>query len=175
MEFNAEGDPDKAKFVAIVDEYFSLLDTDGSGTITKDEVEEGLIDQMDADGDGKISKEEFLEYLVEDVEDDDGDYAEAAKGWRKLVRQLKEEAKTKAKKDRGKKRRGRERGGGGGRGRGGEEGGGGANRDQSGFIPFDACLLSNGEPHSSRAHPFPHSTHPCYAYTCTPRPTNHKR
>ena len=101
MEFNAEGDPDKAKFVAIVDEYFSLLDTDGSGTITKDEVEEGLIDQMDADGDGKISKEEFLEYLVEDVEDDDGDYAEAAKSWRKLVRQLKEEAKTKAKKDRG--------------------------------------------------------------------------
>ena len=141
-----------AAYLADVDEYFSFMDTDNSGTISLDEVKafilkksgavdedeaEGMMKDLDTNEDGTVTKEEFLALLGSHVEDDD--YAEAAKGWSEFVAELKEKAEAKAD-DGGKKSRGRERGG---VRSGCEEGG--ANRDQSGFIPFDAFLLRRQE------------------------------
>ena len=114
---------DKAAFVAAVDEYFSFMDTDNSGTISLDEVKafilkksgavdedeaEGMMKDLDTNEDGTVTKEEFLALLGSHVEDDD--YAEAAKGWSEFVAELKEKTEAKAE-DGGKKSQGRERGG----------------------------------------------------------------
>ena len=129
---------------------FSLLDTNDSGTISLDEVKafmlmaagnedraEGMMKEFDTNEDGTVTKEEFLAFY--ETMDADGDYAARTKDLAGDLAELKEKAEAKAD-DGGKKSRGRERGG---VRSGCEEGG--ANRDQSGFIPFDAFLLRRQE------------------------------
>ena len=98
---------------------------------------EGMMKEFDTNEDGTVTKEEFLAFY--ETMDADGDYAARTKDLAGELAELKEKAEAKAD-DGGKKSRGRERGG---VRSGCEEGG--ANRDQSGFIPFDAFLLRRQE------------------------------
>ena len=105
-------DPDKAAYVAVVYEYFSLMDTDDSGFISLDDaLKGGNIDQadMDPDGNGTVSKAELLSVLMSKLASPD-DYAEEAAGLAGYIAELKEKAEAKAD-DGGKKSQGRERGG----------------------------------------------------------------
>ena len=110
-------DPDKAAYVAVVYEYFSLMDTDDSGIISLDAAAAAgsklsLSDDMkdmDPDGNGTVSKADLLSVLMSKLASPD-DYAEEAAGLAGYIAELKEKAEAKAD-DGGKKSQGRERGG----------------------------------------------------------------
>ena len=113
-----EDDPykaDKAAYAAAVEEYFTFMDTDNSGTISLVEIKafvvkskkaenedydegewsggdddeaEGTMKKMDADGDGTVNKEELLAFMVSTLQTDE-EYAKRAESIVEFVAELK--------------------------------------------------------------------------------------